>query len=138
MKKTLNSDTYRSSKFRKLLGEWNKKLKDSGFEDIEGWSVTGTQHKAKLLDDLNRNSKRDSSSSKLGKMEKFRIIGIFANNYPNLPTNLREALHQYSNSCTLSKAVKNVNPPLNYNTVKSYINKKLPMMIEFVRSLDNE
>ena len=120
---------------KQLQREWNKKLKDSGFRDIERWSTTGNAHNSAMLDDLNRNASRDNI---VGKEEKFRVIGIYANNYYELSAKMRKILHLYANECNLTEAVKRVDPTINYNTVKSFIHNNFPKMVEFVRKLDEK
>ena len=124
-----------NKEFRDLLNKWNKKLKDSGFKDIEGWSTSGRQHTFGFLDSLTRNNERDNN---IGKAEKYRMIGIYAHNYPDLSDNLREVLSLYSNEVSLSKAVTMVTPKMNYETVRSHLFKRRFKIMDFVRQLDEE
>ena len=114
---------------------WNKKLKDSGFKDIERWSTSGRQHSTGFLDNLDRNGDRDSH---INKEERFRMIGIYAHHYPGLSDNLREVLHLYANEVPLRKAIDMVKPKLNYETVKSHLYTKHNKIMDFVRELDIE
>jgi hypothetical protein len=121
--------------FRDLLKLWNSKLKQSGFKDIESWSTSGRQHTQGFLNDINRNKNRDVIR---GKEEKYRMISLYANHYPNLSADLREVLILYANECLLSEAIVRAGNKISYTSVKQHLSVKKKLMIDFVRQLDEE
>ena len=124
-----------SKEFKKLQSVWNKKLKDSGFNDIEKWSVNGNQSSYKMLDNFDRNKNR---SEKLGKGDRYRIIGIYAYNYKKLDTDMAKVLQLYANSMTLKEAIAETKSTLKPYQVTDFIRKNMQQMINFVNNLEIE
>ena len=131
--------TYTKKQIFELELEYNRKLKASGFQDIEKWSTS--KRKVKRLQFIRGHTrwfiyktKRKFLELKNESFNYYRVLGLFANHAPTDPIleQYREIIKEYAMSGCLSKAVRKINPTINRKSVCTYINTNLKKMILFV------
>lgn len=138
----------------KLAKEWNEKLKKSGFNDIEARGITFKKHATQpyFKDELFRVRDKTGivhhSITDPSKFEKFRIIGIYIHNYPNVDPLIRKILEHYCNGLSIKQSIIKVGIYRFANrevTVKAlevivanFLKLNLTRMIEFTNQLTEE
>lgn len=134
-----------------LAAEWNKKLKKSGFNDIEVGGISFKKHKYQpwFNDTLDRaNDKEKNYSANLYKVERFQIIGVYAHNCETLDPLFAKILQHYANGLSIDAAIKKVGiytyrgqtykPRTLREYVLNFLKDNLSKMIEFYNKLNEE
>jgi hypothetical protein len=132
-----------------LAKEWNKKLKKSGFNDIEVGGITFKKHKDQpwFNDELTRGNKNDEFID-FSKMEKYRVIGVYAYNSKDIDPLFAKILQHYANGYSIDGAIKKIGvytykgnvykPRTLREYVLNFLKENLPKMIQFYNTLHNE
>lgn len=144
----------RSKNLDELAIEWNKRLKKSGFKDIEagGISFKKYRHQPFFTDELFRIRDKEGglhhNITDPSKFEKFRIIGIYSHNCKTLDPLLAKILQHYSSGLSIKKSILKVgtyvykNKPVTLkaleNVISNFLLTNTNKMIEFVNILHNE
>ena len=115
-----------------LYQEWKKKLKDSGFVDIE-WG------KGRLAGGFLRlgNVKGGNFFENRAQHEEyFRMLGIYAHHCPTCPSKYKDIIAAYAMLGSLPKAVKEVGSRGSYVNIYKYLHKHHEEIMAFVRGFD--
>ena len=144
--------TKKKQNLSELAKEWNKKLKKSGFNDIEVGGISFKKHKNQpwFNNDLNRHKRHESWKDCIdySKMDMFRIIGVYSYNCDTLNPLYAKILQHYANGLSIPDSVEKVGiysingKVLTKQSLCTYIRQflvdNLAKMIEFYNTLHNE
>lgn len=70
-----------SREFKKLNKKWQKKLKDSGFNDLEEMGTNGTIRLKSWANSIFARSKHHNSTQREATTEYYRLAGLFLHDY---------------------------------------------------------
>ena len=126
-----------------LRMQWNRKLKESGFQDIEKWDSFKVKNKQKIQ--FIRSHIRWSD---FGTKEKFlrvgddtssyfRVLGLYAHHGP-IKDKYRELFLLYCDNGNLKKSIRDLKLDVTVQAVHMYITRNMPKMVKYVNDLDNE
>jgi len=124
-----NEETY-----DQLRLKWNKKLKDSGFVDIENDYNDRLSHGPLKFS----NVKGDFFQNRSEYQDFFRVIGLYAHNCKTIEPRHRWVLEEYAECGSIPKAIENSGSNMKSKTMWAYIKRNFPKMLSFVNQLDRE
>ena len=124
-----------------LKMEWNRKLKDSGFQDIEMWDSFKIRNSIKFIRSHIRwdmyKTKENFLNSKEEYSNYFRVLGIYAHHGP-MPLKYKDIIIEYGNTGSIPQAIKNIKSTVAPTAVYNYLQRNLNKMITFVNELDRD
>jgi len=123
---------------------WNKKLKESGFQDIEKWDGFSTRKKKQLhfirshIRWSDFKTKKNFHQTSEETFNYFRVLGLFAHHGP-VTAKYKEILIEYTMCGSLSKAIRTIDPNIKHSATLEYIHRNFKKMLKFVNEeLDDE
>lgn len=125
-----------------LRAYWNRKLKESGFQDIEKWDSFISKRKQKVQF-IRSHIRWDRYKTKQKFLEQstdlqsyFRVLGIYAHHGPIKPK-YKEIIIKYSELGFLSKALRALGSKISPIVVQRYLNTNKLKMLHFVNEMDS-
>jgi hypothetical protein len=115
--------------FDDLLKEWNKKLKDSGFVDIEA-------NNSGLMGSKNMNPYKKKAANKL-EAEWYRIVGLYAHHCPKLKDKYVEALLLVSEGQSY-KEISDKIEGITESGLKKFMSINRKKIIDFCINMEHE
>lgn len=121
-----NDNPFRGKKFDELKAKWDKKLLDSGFEDIEGKNDTLKKHSflGRNVDEFYANEVWHKS-----KEEYFRLAGQFYYEH-NFSSQLDKKLWEYHKDGVSVREIARILKSKNIKLTKSAVFKHLKKLID--------
>lgn len=130
-----------------LATEWNKKLKKSGFNDIEvgGISFKKRKYQPWFNNELTR---AENFKNDLSKIDRFAVIGVYAHNCKTLNPLFAKVLQHYANGLSIPASIKKVGiysmggkvytKETLCTYIKQFLADNLLQMVEFYNKLNEE
>jgi len=123
-----------ANEFRELEREWYKRLKDSGFRDIEN------KYNQRLDPGPLRYSNFHGNlfENRLENQSYFRVIGLYIHHCKNVKERHKKVLERYIESGNIPTAIEEAKVDMKPKTMWTYLTRNFNKMLEFVNKLDKE
>lgn len=125
---------YTRKELNSLKHEYRLKLKESGFEDIEGWSNDESNQriiKGHIRWDWYKTVANFQADCK-DKTDYFHILSLYSFHCTTIPDKYKRILQEYAQVGAIEKAIKNLKSTEKADNVRNYIKNNIKKMIEFV------
>ena len=116
---------------------WNKKLKDSGFKDIEMWD-SFDKRKTQRIQFIRSHIRWSHYKTKQKFLEQgdnlsnyFRVLGLYAHHGP-IKEKYKEIVILYTELGSIPKSLQALNSNIQQRAIQKYLVTNMPKMLKFV------